>query len=111
MIKDGRHPLAELVVPPDSPFIPNDTHMEATAGRVHVITGKWFRQADLQAVLVGIQQASTASMQIVSPAGFDTCGKHDDHKYTVHLQAPMHLVKAAMQSRWHSLPTWHILGR
>jgi DNA mismatch repair protein MutS len=39
-IQGGRHPLAELVVPPDSPFIPNDTHMGAADGRVHVITGK-----------------------------------------------------------------------
>lgn len=32
----GRHPLAEILV--DS-FIPNDTHMGADAGRLHVITG------------------------------------------------------------------------
>ena len=37
IIKEGRNPMTELVVPEQ--FVPNDTHMGSEHEHVHVITG------------------------------------------------------------------------
>ncbi|RMG61437.1 MAG: DNA mismatch repair protein MutS [Calditrichaeota bacterium] len=38
-IEAGRHPVVERLLPPDQPFIPNDTHLDSTDTQIMVITG------------------------------------------------------------------------
>ncbi|MBL7996921.1 DNA mismatch repair protein MutS, partial [bacterium] len=38
LIREGRHPVVEKILPPDEPFIPNDLHMHSDS-QIHLITG------------------------------------------------------------------------
>lgn len=38
-IKDGRHPVVEKLLPPDQPFVANDTHLENQDTQIMIITG------------------------------------------------------------------------
>lgn len=38
LIRDGRHPVVENILPPDEPFIPNDLSMNSES-QIHLITG------------------------------------------------------------------------
>lgn len=38
IIREGRHPVVEKILPPDEPFIPNDLTMNSTS-QIHLITG------------------------------------------------------------------------
>ena len=38
-IEEGRHPVVERLLPPDQPFIPNDTHLSNSKTQIMVITG------------------------------------------------------------------------